>query len=672
MEKAHLTVLDIVGPDGRFPSLGDNLKISLEKATSQVGPAIVVCGTAAATKPGTYTVWLTLSGTVKDGEPARIQPISLNLQRAAPQVVSLQPLTLWQGWDSGSAVSDANSLVLREQSWKAAARGIICTDIPDTSDPPRQQTAVLQVSSSNAVIEPGQDVRWPVTINGTFPLGKTTGRIEVRGYNMPAPVTVNYQVYARRHPAWIAVCLFVGSFVGFFVRIFLQNKRELLQSKEAAWEILASLQKTAGEVKDAAFLKSIGTIRKNLQDACENENSATIKAAAVAARDGLTSALADLERRRQAFEMAFSPLRALLEQNWNLPPLAAGLLAEARQRRDEIAAFAGQRDIDSAQKWLDGGLQEKDTQLVDAALRWRHHAGNYLKQLAENPPALPDNGPVILTQAVSTWVASYGGDFVSKPSVTLEMLAKELNDAHAARGSAINTVQDVSNAEQAITEWLARLMPPSSSATFASLRELVAGNRTAIIRDLDDPGEHLDAPADRQTRERNAWYVAFEVATNAGEAKLKPVKEALDSGKWSDAARLAGTLLPKVLPTAGIPLDKSGSQTPGSPEPPQAGAIALRIDLPVGKGVESITNPLALTGSLTEQTALRRAGKFAASIQGAIFFLILVAVAYVIYLPAWIGTFKEMFGLFAWAFALDLTADSILPILARVTPTPKV
>ena len=108
--------------------------------------------------------------------------------------------------------------------------------------------------------------------------------------------------------------------------------------------------------------------------------------------------------------------------------------------------------------------------------------------------------------------------------------------------------------------------------------------------------------------------------------------------------------------------------------------VSSKIESPVAVGIRFRTSPVGgtsstadsfsaatqLTGSVEERIVLARAEHLATILQSAILSIIFIALAYGVYAEHWVGTFQEMLGIFAWAFGLDLTADSLAPLLKKV------
>ncbi len=525
----------------------------------------------------------------------------------------------------------------------------------DVASPARPQTGKLRVAMpADAVVLRGREVQWPVTVSGDFPLGKTTGKIQVRAAGLTAPVAVTFEVNARRCPCWIAACAALGLFFGWAVRVQLQGKRDRALARQAASRVLQDYLTASAEGPDAQFRHDLQAPENALRSATQTGDAAAIQTEVTTARAALVAAQTALATRRQWLADLLVPLRGTLQQSWNLPPTAAAALEAARQLTETIAAAADAQDIGKAQHSFDTELPPVLTALAEAAGTWRASTGRYLQAIADNPPALPDHGVEHIGESIKTWRASYS-DHHARTSVTQVDLTKELGDTHAALAAAHDIIRDLQVRGQEIAGWLHREFAPlAPAAPFDAIVAVARQDGAAAEQGLADPETARTAPAQRQAAEVAAWMDAFRAVTNAG-TNLADVQAALNAGQWSTA----GTTALKLITTpagAGVALGGAVAASAVTPAiaPPTSRLTSLHVAAVEGSATaRPLRGTRVLTGSPEEQMALERVGKAAAAAQSAVLFVIFVVAAYALYLPLWVGTLPEMFGLFAWAFALD-------------------
>lgn len=501
---------------------------------------------------------------------------------------------------------------------------------------------------------------------GEFPLGKTTGKFEISAPSLAAPLVVNYEVYARRHPGWIAFCAGIGMLAGWLVRIGLQRRRDINQARVTASEALAALNAGRQAINDADFRQAIDTAITALRNAAAARDAAAVRKGAEDARKALSDAEAALGTRRKALADQILPFKTALQPPWILPPVATGPLASARVAVNSVVSKADAQDIRAANHAFTGEVKPAAIALANAASAWRQSAASYLVALSQSSPALADQGAKNLVDAVAEWRKRFAAR-TNLVDITAQDLNTELANTHAALDLARQIVKDVRAGTVEMAGWVAKsFVPPAKEPPFVALSRLAEEHAVASLGDLDDPEPARPNPAARRRDEIDAWMAAF-LSAAPPPINLKPVRDSLESGHWVAAATAARALVPLTGTSgAGTGLGLEDTSTPppattGMPSAPTARGTVLGTSL-VGGGAatEGLKAPPVLTGSADERAALTRRSDTAAFLQSAILFALFLGGAYTLYIGQWVGTGKEMLGIIAWAFATDLTADSVL------------
>jgi hypothetical protein len=662
----HPSQRDIVFAESRPAPLASAFRLKLEPGTAELGPALVVTASASELLPGNY---LMLIEFILDGAPPetpRAQSVTFTLQRAAPQLTSLRSVNAWQELRGRCKTRQtAGRLYLREESRKAAVRGLSITEVRNPVADQARETGRLIIAPSTTTVPAGGEVELQVTPKGDFPVGKTTGKIYVRAPNLATPLVVDYEVTSVRTAAWIAIIALLGALFGWLIRVFFQSRRERAHALIAASEMFSALTTAKAAVPDAEFVRAINDAETALQTGAGSGKPATIDAAVAAARTALADAKTQLAARRNTLAANLMPLRAVLHQSWQLPPAAEGPLAAARTLADGILALANTQNIRAAQDTLDEQSPGVCVTLANAAGQWRSEAAKYLDKLAEHPPALPDQGAARLKEAVAAWENQFG-EYRNRSAVTIEELKAELINTHAAFDQARSIARDLGAGAEEVSKWVRGLFADAgSSALFDQIVALAEKHAESLANDLSNPDLALASPADRQQKERAAWEAALTSAIPG--ADHSTVKAALDAGEWTKAAEAAHKLVP-VAPAGGGKALARGTVRVGVEAPPS----------PLARGISLYTNPVTplasaalrmttvLTGEVSERVMLSREEKTAAALQSLLLSIVFIALAYGFYGGQWVGTFREMLGVFAWAFGLDLTADALAPLIRKV------
>jgi hypothetical protein len=669
---------DVFSAVGRPNSLGETLVLTWVAGKQDVGPSILLSAKAADVFPGNYT--LVVEFLQKEKAPGqRPQTVTLSLECPAPKLVSLRSVSIWQErrWPLGTN-STSGKLNLYEESGKAAARDITFNELRTASSLLGPETGSLKVSLETATVAAGKEAQARVSPEGDFPLGKTTGKLRVKPSNSAAPLVVDYEVSVTRTPVLIAICAALGAFFGWLSRVFLQSRREWLNAQITASETLALMHKARGAICDAKFKAAIAQAEDDLKQAHAKRLATQLMEAVAKAKSALADAESELSLRRKILSDSLVPLHRSLHQGWRLPLKVAEALSNARALASGILAMAEAQDIAGAAAKLDHEMPNARLALANAASEWRANGAKYFDALASFPPALPEQGEVRLREACTAWKQQFGEAQISA-AVDDAALVIELSTTHAAYVQAKRIVDDLQQGGREISKWLQDLFIPSSeNPSFKLLVSIIAQHGINTLADLESPAENRGAPAERQTEEIVAWERAL-LSVLPKHADPNLVTKELAKYKWISAAQIAKELLnvrelrrPRALAPEGVLAAESTSPKSTDLAVPQARGVVFQVSPILGttSRVDLLRASLELTGSLTERIEFAREEARMSFAQSAILSCVFIMLAYGFYGSQWVGTSREMLGVFAWAFGLDLTADSLAPLLKKFGTTP--
>jgi hypothetical protein len=655
--------------ESRPAPLASAVKLKLEPATTELGPAVIVTAAASDLLPGSYLVMVDFSYEGGAPETARPQSVTFTLSRPAPQLTSLRTVNVWQERWFRETKTTAGRLQLKEESRKATVLGLGFTEVRAVVADRPNETGRLQITPAADTIAPGSDLELKVDTDGHFPIGETSGKIQVRAANLAAPLIIDYKVTSVRTSLWIAILAIFGALMGWLVRKFFQLKRERAHSLIAASEVLGALIAARTSVPDATFVKAIQAAESALRTGASNKQPATIDAAVGVARAALATAQNELATRRTSLVAGLTPVRGVLKQLWQLPPAVGQRLNEARALADSVLLLTNAQDIGQAQTALDENGNTSWTALSNAAAAWRVAGAKYLDKLAQHPPPLPADGATRLSEAVAAWKTQFEkADNLT--SVSTEQLQAELLRAHNAYSQARAIAGEMRAGEKELCAWARSLfVPPADPGPFDALDKSAETHADALGVDLAEPTNASPNPLQRELEARAVWEKAL--LSTVPNADPATVKAALEKSEWTAAAEAARKLVVSKSPGGGTALNRTGGIAPAFAPPvtpaPLARAIALYSDPVISSstpGAPEVTS--GLTGEVIEREILSRAEEKAVIWQSVLLSIIFIALAYAFYGGAWVGTLREMLGVFAWAFGLDLTADALSPLIKKV------
>lgn len=690
MSAAPLTSLqaqrrDIFSVEGRPDSLVEKITLKWEPGTKDLGPALVVSAKAEDVPPGTYTLVVQISkmdSAATDPPPVDPAPtdppqvVTFTLQRPAPQLTSLRSVRVWQQRGFRVTTPTNGHLNLREDSGKAAIRELSFSEVRNAAKTNGPETGELTFELQETNIPAGDALTVDVVPVGDFPIGTTTGKLYVRSPQLATPVAIDYEVTSVRTPVWIGIWAILGAALGWFLRIFLQSKRDRLLALIAASEALNTLVKAKNAVPDSTFNTTVGNAVDALKAIAATGKADQITKAIEVATTALAAAESELSPRRKALSDALVPLHRLLHQSWRLPSVAEKSLAAARILVDGILLLAEAQDTRNAQARLDEDMTVACTELANAAWTWREAASKYLSAVASDPPALPDQGDARLGEAVTLWKKQFGEgrNYVIIDSAELE---KEFVSTDAAYRQARAIVADLQAGGQLVSTWARDLfVPPASEAVFGEILHVAEAHADALAAEIEQPDAFRAKPAERRRKQIAVWESALLSLAPAN--ATQSVKGALQNGQWTAAAQIAHTLVrgKTVDPDAEIGLGPEAGKLDAPNARSAAAPVSLGIPfqaMPIfgtNTTVSALRDAPEFAGTIEERRKLSGYESITAGLQTVILSIVFIALVYGFYGPEWIGTFKEMLGIFAWAFGLDITAEALSPFLKKLGSTP--
>ena len=569
-----------------------------------------------------------------------------------------------------SGASAPGKIILYAERGKPAAEGITFTDVRVAADALKSDSAqLLFAEKDNASpnfgastrgfdVPAGQAKIFEVRVkeDAPFPAGKTKGRILVRSPSVPEPLLVDYVVFVRRSAAWIAICALVGGAAGWFVRVRLQAQHALYVAAAEASKMMAVLN-DAAKAGDNDFLRRVDDVRNGLQREIRSNNPETIRAAIATATRDLASAEQLLEQACQRLAQELTPLHDALAGPWLLPPTATRELQIARALSGAVLQHVSTRHLARAREIFEGDFRQSLRRVADAAGEWRAQCADYLQKLLACPPTMIDGGYERLEGAIKEWTKNYG-DFLGIGRLSGVQLEKALGDAHAARHRAAQIVEKMGGWGGEMTAWACKELNDVPAATANALSDTIASHARQYCADLDDPAGAVAALSLRRDQQREAWRNFFGAALDV--AKLPSDIEAeITKGHWQavveEIVRLKAT--PTRIQNIGMPV-VTGPATNSAP--PAAGAIQQPTASPSVARAPLVAFLPALgpvSGTLREQEIFVRQATTASLFQSACIAVVFTGAAYAFFGESWSGTWRDMFIVFSWAFALDLTAD---------------
>jgi hypothetical protein len=623
-------------------------------------------------RPGIYELTLLF----KDKAGTSFAPLNLALSRPAvqfaepgKQTIDIKLLSPFGGQFDYSPKEWI--LLLRDDSGPSTVGRITLDSGPFSSDD-RQVNASLvhRVRVDDAVSPPALKVALqPVD----FPVGKSTGKVRIRGDALQTPVTFEVEVISRLSRVWVLLMVALGLVMGWIVRTLLQRQIDLNTIRALVADRLVLAQRQKSTIADAEYGNTYRTAVELLNDALGSDDSIKIQAALDAFKKTMDNATTSLNAAVSSARNTLVSLQSVA--SWG--PLPDTLKAPSTKlskdlqsaivlldRQDAAGAVAALADAKQAfAKAMQTGTASSLEDINSANTmyeKFRRFLDPKQESLRVNTlttfDRIPDtlaftkSNPTVqeLNATLDGW-RTFGNQrrsdlnnfvrFLADDSGTLAELAKGATDSIAVKTSASRWQETMRKLLPLVSSGLWRVVP----IDLISIEHALDALRSAVRESLDtkraETFEHDWGHGGPFLALRNLDPSA------ATSPPLQPVNS-LDSPSNIDAIR------PSMSPSF------DSFATAASRLFPLTVASEDNLDLTSKAGVAGF------------RAHTLRALFVATTVQTICVGCVVTWISYVALGNRFVGTPDELLGLFLWGFSADLSVTSLTSIIAPLKAKP--
>lgn len=657
-------LVDVVAKEGRGALLAQAFDVAWAAPREGRDAAIVVrLPRGADVRPGTYTLLLRVSPDPADARtPAQNVAVTLNV--AAP-ALSIEPVLVGQVLGLPPFERDRTldgSLRITEKGQRAGARALRVAFLPDVPATGLPVAAVLAAPASAPDIGSDQALALPIAASGAFPVGRSSGRIELRSPDLSAPVSTTYEVRVVRSASWMIPVILGGFLFGYLTRVRLARAKARNAALLQASQALATIEGRLAEIDDDDFQHRAGAIRDTLHDAAASRVPTDLPAAAAKARADLDAELKALEERLVPLRQRATALQTFAARPWNAPPPVGRALAALREQVAPLLRLLARDNALAAADLLATAIDDSLATIVNVAHACGAATARWMQELARCALPLADADAALVTQCAMTLARRYPAAAPDVAKASLDEATKALGDLVAANSVAAKVLAALPEQVASFVDRAAARLRPMFPRVDAELAPLKAKAATLLDRAVLPSGLHgtPDAVLGELATLREDCLTALHRL--AGSAWSAAVEAPLQQGSWDKAIEAMRALASSRFLGAA-----PASAEAASPAPEVAAARTMPAPDAAAAAIPStvLFAPVMLTGSSAEQARLRQAGALASAAQSLLLALLFLLANYVLYGESWVGTDKEMMTLFLLAFGLDLSADNVLAALKK-------
>ena len=667
-----IQVTDVIGPNGRPEFLSQLFTARLEKGNDQHGPSLLVEAQSGSLLPGTYAVLVDFANRSADPNATpegSLQTVSLTLTQPAPEIEVPSRFYLDQTYGLFGTSSISRPLQIAETSGKAPLTRIHLADVREAGDLVPVDDGLLSFKMDGEYLNAGETKSIDVDVEGTFPLGTTAGKIELRANELNKPQVISYEIKTRRTRKWIYFITGAGFLCGWFIRVYLKKQQEIAEASADASGVVAEILATSSQIPDVAFQRQAAEIRKALSDSLNSGKPDVIRAAAVTSKAGLHAAVGEFNRLRQEVVGRVEQLRSLILRRWKLTPSLMKSVEEISSRtRHTVQLLEGNSVADART-----GMADIETrlfpELFNQCYAWRRDVVIFLNAVLQHPLPQTNEGAEKFKKGVEAWIESFGANANVTTQVAIAQLAEAMEQTYAARAAldelGLHVAREVVRLETWIDEVLDATLRPEKTDQFASLTRLSREVAETLPLSFDDPAQAAADHPGRMLQLQRSWGEVLTTIAPVG-ATMDAVRAALYNDQWCVAIEQVKALLPSVKLGRSIPsMDESAAVDSNF-----AGPIIFRSTYVGGSEAAAVHSMpfVSLSGSLAERSGFDRNARRAVFIQTVFFATLFMFVADALYSEKWVGTTIEMLGLFVWAFGVDISSEAVMNAARKIAP----
>lgn len=460
-----------------------------------------------------------------------------------------------------------------------------------------------------------------------FPLGTTTGTVELSAPQLDKAVSIPIEVKTRRPHSWILFFAFLGIFIGFSARTASAEIIRRSQAQLEVRELLAEIASLSGRHRDKNLRKTLAEQKQLLDDALAKVSGwrkidqSVLTQTTTSVRTAITEALKTLANDRKQMGDSLTKIAVLAGKAWSLPASMQSVLARVRDTQERASTALGQDDLDGA---------ATDREQARAALKTLPAlAADWSNSLAAGLALLSQDNAIgaALVKPQQTAIGAIKPDGMIEGESDVEPVLTEIHNQRSRLTAAMSRWLDEIDKRLDAMADVAEVQ-----AQLATLRDGSARARESLRR--GEVESVVEKAAPELLRDLGPVVEAAE--------KIRAQKKATDEKRGGDEER--------TLEAYAVSGEDTTSATGEAPAPVEVAApsvvervlAALSIELPAQR--DAVRSFWALVG--------------AQALQSLFVCGLLVFSAYLLYADKFVGTPRELGMIFFWAFSLDLGVDS--------------
>lgn len=605
-------------------------------------------------RPGSYNVALELVGRPsKEANPPGSAPeqdvqLTIVYPAAALAVPAKYVAQRLIGFRSVSGA--APPLVLRESSDLSPVDDLEIQQV-SAEGPDGAVTGSLRFQPGES-IAPGRWENVPVTLEGDFPPGKSTGSLLVTSPQLTTPIAIPFEVQAKRTPFWIPIFVLLGLAIGFFAKVALPRIIEVGRARAQVDDLAARISQISRT--DDVLLEELKRLQGQVEESRKLRDADAIVKRLGEIEGELATALVAHSARLEQVRNDWNDLRRVLARPFTLAPVQSALEVESLslipERMDAGDAAGAARALETVQTSL-------RAKIGDAVNEWRLVVERRLQTLKTRADPLAKK----LAASIETRQSSLIQSLRALGSTSVGSLGQRLDEISKCAIDWGYLVEDVIRLVSATVRTCERVLADpdethGESPELDALREETLWLESLLHGAGRDPGVVFDALLERLDEIEKALRRAILSVSDS-----KEVVSELEKSDFQKAARAAAKGRTTAEGRDVLLLATKDVDAPFPSENLSTGVLADSTRGLVPRGAAPYAPPLRLDFELRRaRTAREIAGAKIA--QTVLLVVVLVIGGYFYWEGSFEGTPSDLAQVFFWAFGIDLGVDAVVTL----------
>lgn len=365
--------------DDAFQSLFD---ARWDGDTAAAAVKVTLSGTP---RPGSYRIGLRLDGLIDAQSATQSQQLTVVIPAAGVRSLGTVTIARTISWPGSSSVR-GRTLQLQETSRVSRMTGVAVRQLSLSAlDGPAVNSKVLFKGIPES-IPPGRVASLDAELEGEFPLGTATGKLEVSATELTQPYELDFKVEST-HTKWaLLLPIFIGLVIAYLLKTQVALVSALSEARIQAADVLHRLENP--DYPDSQFCKALALPRENLRTAIAGDDPQAISTGKAQGEKAIADAIEKLNVRRTEAQAALMEFDKTVRGRWSVDGTIREILHKAAEECENAKTQLNDGDVAAAEGVLTKSREATLAETQDALQLWISKLNDLFSQYPNKQPPL--------------------------------------------------------------------------------------------------------------------------------------------------------------------------------------------------------------------------------------------------------------------------------------------